>query len=224
MVSPKARLSHLHPLTRTVHLHARLFVAGAVGSAAYALLSGIAAPTARLLAAWDVAVAVYLVLAAILIAGCDVERLRQRAAEDDEGGFVIMVLAVAAAAVSIGAIFIELGAAKGGSGGMVPHVALAIATILLSWTFIHVMFAQHYAYQYYDEDAAREGLKFPGKAEPEYWDFVYFSLVVGMTSQVSDVAVTSPTIRRTVMLHGVLSFIFNTTIIALSVNMASNAI
>jgi uncharacterized membrane protein len=224
MASSKARLSHLHPLTRTVHLHLRLFVACIVGVMGYFALSGIAATATRLLCAWDLGVAVYLVLAGILISGCDVGRLRQRAAEDDEGALVIMVLAVVAVAASIGAIFIELGAAKAKPDGMALHGALAVATIMLSWSFIHVMFAQHYAYEYYDEDRAREGLKFPGKAEPEYWDFVYFSLVIGMTSQVSDVAVTNAKIRRTVMLHGVLSFIFNTTIIALSVNMASNAL
>ena len=99
-------------------------------------------------------------------------------------------------------------------------------TILLSWAFMHTIFALHYAHEYYGErrDERIGGLNFPEDKEPDYWDFLYFSLVIGMTSQVSDVAVTSKVIRRVVALHGVLSFFFNLTILALTVNMISNFI
>jgi uncharacterized membrane protein len=101
-----------------------------------------------------------------------------------------------------------------------------MATILLSWSFIHTIFSIHYAQEYYGEGRDKEigGLKFPRDNEPDYWDFLYFSLVIGMTSQVSDVAVTSRFLRRLVALHGVLSFFFNLTILALTVNMISNII
>ncbi len=106
---------------------------------------------------------------------------------------------------------------------MALSVGLAVATIVLSWALTHMVFSHHYAYRYYDEDGGG-GLAFPGKGEPDQWDFLYFSLVIGMTSQVSDVGVTSPSIRRMVMIHGVVSFVFNTTIIALTVNIASSVL
>ena len=103
---------------------------------------------------------------------------------------------------------------------------LATATILLSWAFIHTIFSIHYAHEYYGErrDGKIGGLKFPGDPQPDYWDFLYFSLVIGMTSQVSDVQVTSKVLRRVFSMHGVLSFFFNLTLLALTVNMVSNLI
>ena len=91
---------------------------------------------------------------------------------------------------------------------------------------MHTIFSFHYAHEYYDErsDGIIGGLKFPGDTKPDYWDFLYFSLVIGMTSQVSDVAVTSKVIRRMVAIHGVLSFFFNVTVLALTVNIVSNLI
>jgi uncharacterized membrane protein len=95
---------------------------------------------------------------------------------------------------------------------------------LLSWAFIHTIFALHYAHEFYDEDIGG-GLAFPGgETEPDYWDFVYFSFVIGMTSQVSDVGVTHKEIRRTVAAHGVVSFVFNAALLALTVNIAASAI
>ena len=96
-------------------------------------------------------------------------------------------------------------------------------TIVLSWAFIHTMFALHYAHEFYDRTAG--GMAFPGDdREPDYWDFVYFSFVIGMTSQVSDVDVTSKEIRRTVTAHGVVAFVFNVALLALTINLAASAI
>lgn len=97
---------------------------------------------------------------------------------------------------------------------------------MLSWAFIHTMFALHYAHEFYGENAGRGGgMAFPGGDErPDYWDFIYFSFVIGMTSQVSDVGVTSKQIRRTVAAHGVVSFVFNAALLALTVNIAASAI
>jgi uncharacterized membrane protein len=105
-------------------------------------------------------------------------------------------------------------------------VPLAMGTILLSWTFVHMIFSFHYAHEYYGErrDGKIGGLRFPDDPKPDYRDFLYFSLVIGMTSQVSDVAVTSKVIRRLAAVHGVLSFFFNLTVLALTVNMVSSLI
>src|SRR5262249_26046948 len=111
-----------------------------------------------------------------------------------------------------------------GSAGRRPsQVVLAAATILLSWAFIHTIFALHYAHEFYDENDGG-GLAFPGKDAPDYWDFVYFSFVIGMTSQVSDVGITDKRIRRTAAAHGIVSFIFNAALLALTVNIAASAI
>jgi uncharacterized membrane protein len=100
-----------------------------------------------------------------------------------------------------------------------------MGTILLSWSFIQVMFAFHYAHEFYAEHRGEAGgLGFPGEQPPDYWDFLYFAFVIGMTSQVSDVTVRSNLMRRTVMAHGLLSFIFNVTFLALAVNLAASAL
>ena len=128
---------------------------------------------------------------------------------------------MAAAVASLAAIFAELVVARGSEfRGL--HIMLAIVTITLSWTFIHVIFALHYAHDYYGSGHRANGLQFPGDDKPDYWDFVYFSFVLGMTFQVSDVAVTNRAIRRLVVAHGILSFAFNTAILALTVNLASS--
>lgn len=160
------------------------------------------------------------------MAHASVDVIRHYAAQEDEGQSAILVLTVSAALASIAAIFAELATADGASaqGMQLTRVILAVLTILLSWAFIHTIFALHYAHEYYDPDTGG-GMAFPGDdREPDYWDFVYFSLVIGMTSQVSDVAVTSKRTRRTVSAHGVVSFIFNAALLALTVNLAAGQI
>ncbi len=178
----------------------------------------------RLLTGWDLAIALYLGLAFHLMGNAGVQRIRRDAAMQDEGQFVILACTVAAALASLAAIFALLGTSANGAQRPPSHVILATVTILLSWAFIHTIFALHYAHEFYDE-AAGGGMAFPGgDAHPDYWDFVYFSFVIGMTSQVSDVAVTSKQIRRTVAAHGVVSFLFNAALLALTVNIAAGAI
>jgi uncharacterized membrane protein len=131
---------------------------------------------------------------------------------------------VAAALASLAAIFAQLGMSAAGAERPRSHLILAASTILLSWAFIHTMFALHYAHEFYDETAGR-GMSFPGDdPHPDYLDFVYFSFVIGMTSQVSDVGVTSKQIRRTVTAHGIVSFLFNVALVALTINVAAGAL
>jgi len=177
----------------------------------------------RLLVGWDIHVGLYLALVAHLMSACDVHHIRVRAANEDEGQLTLLVLTVTAALASLGAIVAELGSSAG-TTRRPSHVALAVLTILLSWAFIHTIFALHYAHEFYD-DTDGGGLAFPGgDPEPDYWDFAYFSFVIGMTSQVSDVSVTSQRIRRTVTAHGVVAFAFNAALLALSVNIAASVI
>jgi uncharacterized membrane protein len=159
-----------------------------------------------------------------LIARSDADHIRIHAAREDEGRVGILVLSVLAALASLGAILVELGS-KSTAERTAIDLVLAMTTIVLSWTLIHTVFALHYAHDYYGEHGAKHsGLNFPGDETPDYWDFVYFSLVIGMTSQVSDVAVAAKPIRRAVSAHGVISFFFNVALLALMVNIAASAI
>jgi uncharacterized membrane protein len=204
----------------------RLFLSGTFGAtvgAVASLTTGWMLAT-RLLAGWDVAVALYLVLVLQMMADSDIHDIRRRAATQDEGQLAMLGLTVASALVSLVAIFVELGTSASGGARPPGHLVVATLTILLSWTFIHTMFTLHYAHEFYDEEAGG-GMAFPGgDGAPDYWDFAYFSFVIGMTSQVSDVAVTSRRIRRTVAAHGIVSFLFNAALLALTVNIAASAI
>jgi uncharacterized membrane protein len=166
---------------------------------------------------------VYIVAVLTVMAGADPANIRRRSALMDEGRIAILVVTAGAALASLGAILAELGDKD--TAHNPRHLALAVATIVLSWALTHTIFALHYAHEFYAEKRNPDGgLMFPGRQEPDYWDFLYFSLVIGMTSQVSDVAVTAKVIRRTVMAHGVVSFFFNATLLALMVNIAASAL
>ena len=214
-----AHRRRLPKVLRVIRARPRLFVAALLGTVLGLLLPAEWRLSARALVGWDVGVAFYVVGAFILMARADVGRIRRRAAILDEGRFAILVVVVGAAVASLGGILAQLGA-----GRAAIHLGLAAITILLSWTLVHVIFALHYAHDFYAAKPRGGGLTFPGGEDPDYWDFLYFSLVIGMTSQVSDVAVTGRTIRRTVAAHGVVSFLFNAAVIALTVNVAASAL
>jgi uncharacterized membrane protein len=210
-------------IVRVARGHARLWCAIAVGCVVYLALPDSLRAVTRALLAWDIGIVFYLAWAAWMMAHSPVAEIRRHSAAQDEGAFALMVLTIASAIASLGAIFALL--ARGDGDGPEPgSYVLAIATVVLSWAFIHTIFALHYAYDFYGDGDRANGLKFPGDAKPDYWDFVYFSFVIGSTFQVSDVAVTNRWIRRSVAAHGVLSFFFNAAVVALTVNMAANAI
>ena len=212
-------LSELTPFTRFWRLHIRLCISTAFGIAVMiALLLLPWRPATRILVGWDSGVALYLALICRLMARESIARIRERAAVEDEGAIALLVLTTAAAIASLAAVVAELGQLPSAY-----QVALGIGTILLSWTFMHTIFALHYAHEFYGEgdDHRIGGLVFPGDEGPDYWDFVYYSLVVAMTAQVSDVQITSKVIRRLTAAHGVISFFFNVTVLALTVNIVS---
>jgi uncharacterized membrane protein len=221
----KHKSSQPHFSLRLIRLHARLLISAAVALVVMlaASMTHVRVPT-PLLGGWDVGVACYLTLAFWMMSQASIDEIRARAAIQDEGAFVLPLLTAAAAIASMVALVTELGTAA--AGAKWGNVALGMTTIVLSWLFMHTIFALHYAHEFYGErrDAQIGGLEFPGKHEPDYWDFLYFSFVIAMTAQVSDVQITSKVIRRVVNVHGVLSFFFNLVILALTVNMVSNLI
>jgi uncharacterized membrane protein len=208
-------------VVRIVRARPRLFLSACLGAVIAAWPGGFRTST-QLVVGWDVGVAVYLAQAFAMMARADIARLRRRAALQDEGRIAILVLTATAALASLGALIVELGTRDTLHDWR--HLGLGIVTIVLSWAFTHTIFALHYAHEFYAEPGKEGGLAFPGKEQPDYWDFLYFSLVIGMTSQVSDVAVTTKTIRRTVLAHGVVAFVFNAALLALTVNIAASAL
>jgi len=207
---------------RVVYARPRTFISIAIGIAAFFLLPGSLRLVTRLLMSWDIFVTSYLVLAYIMMFRCGLAHIRRNAVLQDDGRFLILLVTALGAFASIAAIVFELGAARRSA----PQLTLATVTIALSWALVHTTFALHYAHDYY-RGAKAGGLQFPsGNASenPDYWDFVYFSFVIGMTAQVSDVGITDKTIRRTATAHGIISFVFNTALLALTVNIAASAI
>jgi uncharacterized membrane protein len=207
---------------RVVYARPRTFIAIAVGIVTFLLLPASLRVVTRLLIGWDVLVAIYLALVYLMMLQKDHAYIKRNAALQDDGRFLILLVTQLGALASIAAIVFELGA----SNKSAPGLGLAIITIALSWTTVHTTFALHYAHEYY-RGARPGGLQFPSgdsKEKPDYWDFVYFSFVIGMTAQVSDVGITDKIIRRTATVHGIISFVFNTALLALMVNIAASAI
>jgi uncharacterized membrane protein len=215
-------------LRHSVRLHLKLVAAVALGIIAYVILTQLGVPSravTRALIAWNVGILLYLLLTTWAIARSELDHLRERAEEEDEGAALVLVLTVIAAATSMVAIFAELGGARGDKNDWLSPV-LALSTAILSWVFIQAIFAFHYAHDYYGaaEGGPKGGLKFPDDKSPEYLDFIYFSFVIGMTFQVSDVQVTSKAVRRLVVTHGVVSFFYNLAVLSLMVNMGGEFI
>jgi uncharacterized membrane protein len=207
---------------RVVYARPRTFISILVGIVAFFLLPGSLRLVSRLLIGWDVAIALYLLLVYTMVLRSGLSHIRRNAVLQDDGRFLILLVTALGAFASIAAIVFELGA----SHRSVPELALATVTIALSWAAVHTTFALHYAHDYY-RGAKPGGLQFPSGDQhdhADYWDFVYFSFVIGMTAQVSDVGITDKTIRRTATAHGIISFIFNTALLALMVNIAASAI
>jgi uncharacterized membrane protein len=206
---------------RLIYARPRTFISLGVGVLVALLVPGSHRLVTRLLFGWDALIAVYLALVYTMMLCNDHHHIRRAAAMQDDGRFVILLVTATGAFASIAAIVSELGAHRGAA-----ELTIAIATIVLSWAAVHTTFALHYAHDYY-RHATAGGLQFPsGDTEDhaDYWDFVYFSFVIGMTAQVSDVGITDRTIRRTATAHGIVSFIYNTALLALTVNIAASAI
>lgn len=178
----------------------------------------------KIIIAWNVGACLYLLLAARMMFWSSHERMRARALQQDEGRVLVLTLVVMAALMCIGAIVAELAVVKELKGTLrYTHIALAALTIATSWAFTQVMFALHYAHDFYATEASGEhgGLAFPGGHAPDYGDFLYFAVVIGTSGQTADVSFTSRKMRRTGTLHCVLAFFFNTTLVALTINIAS---
>lgn len=211
----------------------RLVIAACVGFIAIVLLTSLTTlhEATRLIIGWNVGTILYLVLGGVMMSRSTQEKMQQRACAQDEGQTLILALVVLAAVACLAAIVVELAVVKDMKSGLLRsgHIALAVLTIITAWAFTHVMFALHYAHDYYIARSKGKpgGLVFPSDdsdadADPEYGDFLYFAFVIGTSGQTADVSFTSKHMRRIGMVHCVLSFVFNTTVLALTINIAAS--
>lgn len=182
-------------------------------------------------AAWTVGVLLFLGWTAYAVSCISTAQLRKRARELDDNAWVISLLVIVASAISLVALGLMIYGKEDATGLLLGlRLGLGATSMICAWLLIHTVMALHYAHLYYGDpddtdgkDEDRRGLDFPGKGDPEYWDFFYYSFVIGMTCQVSDVSISSRGMRRLTLVHSVVSFFFNTTVIALTVNLiASN--
>jgi uncharacterized membrane protein len=212
-------------LVRFVFAHTRLLSSIAIGLLVYLLLPKEGLPVPRGFFAWDVGVICFLASVYWMVSHSDAALIRRQSAMQDEGRNLVLLGAIGAVVISIAVILMWLSGGTSAGSPRARDVALVFLTIPLSWVFIHTIFMLHYAREYYAEHrGAGGGLRFPGSGQPNYWDFVYFAFGIGMAAQVADVAVTSRPIRHVVLIHSIVSFVFNVTLIAMAVSIVSDAI
>ncbi|MFO1103987.1 MAG: DUF1345 domain-containing protein [Methylocystis sp.] len=229
---PRRASALLAPL-RIIGARPQLFLSLAFGVSVGFFLPQAMQPVARALVAWNAVALCYFALVYMLIATATHDTIRERAQRLDEGRVVMLLLTTAIATASFGAVVIELGSVKSMDGWEKgASIALTILTVLNSWLFLHLTFAFHYAHEFYLEEehdsqeppAARGGLHFPNTTMPQYVDFLYFSYVIGVAFQTADIETCSSPMRLLVATHGIVAFFYNTTILALMVNVASQLV
>ena len=212
---------------KQIAVRPRLGISILIGTACFLINHGEARLSTRALLSWDVAIGLYIVLALSTMLRSDLHMIRARAKDQDDGALAVLLLTVMAAIASVAAIVLELRDVKHmPAQAQTLHFILVGATLVGSWALIHITFALHYAHVYYIElqRGGSASLEFGDDPEPNYVDFLYFSFVIGTTSQTADVNIASRRMRRIALLHGVLAFFFNTSLLALTVNIVAGQI
>ena len=218
------------PLKRFIHVfkvRPRLFIVALIGALTGLLLPhGIASqPISRWLIAWNVGAWLYVALAAVMMIRSSQGHMRHRAQLQDDGKYAILGLTVIAAVASLVAIACELSVVKELHGWLRgAHIGLAGLTVMSSWSFIQIMFTLHYAHDYYLAacHGQKPGLSFPDDPDPDYGDFFYFAAVIGTSGQTADVSFVTKPMRRIGSLHCILAYLFNTTVLALLINIGAS--
>jgi uncharacterized membrane protein len=224
----RANWYSVRSIWRSLANRPRAVVGAVLGLSAFLLLPDGVRGAAREAVAWCVGGATYLVLAFRVMYNCTAETMRTRAARQDDSAIVILVLVLMAMFSSFAAIIGLIAQAKVASAeGKLFFVGLAGATTVISWLVMQVAFTLHYAHAYYaphmlSDKGVSKALAFPDDATPDYWDFFYFASSFGAASQTSDVVINSKTLRRIATLHAIVSFFFNTMILALTINLAAS--
>lgn len=205
--------------------HPRLWIAVAVGVALFEFLPREWSILTRVLVCWNGGVMLFLGLVFFWMIRLSAEQICKQYVEEDESGPFILVVVVLAAMSSLVAIIDPLATIKQVSGAeRAAHFALAALTLCNSWLLVPLMFTTHYADRFYSVDQARRPLRFPETDMPVFWDFAYFSFTIAAACQTSDVCTTGTAIRRIVIAHTLISFLFNATILGFAINVTAGLI
>ncbi|OTT72465.1 hypothetical protein CAT75_05250 [Acinetobacter baumannii] len=213
-------------LGRSVQNRPHFFIALTFGVVVASLLAWLTSWkwSTILLACWNGSISLYLLHVWKLMRSADHSQMQQQAKKQDESKWVIMLIVLLAITMSLVAILVQLSQLPSGHYEKLGHVALALLTIISAWLFMHTVFALHYAHDFYMALSRNEengGLDFPGTEHPTYPDFLYFSYIIGTSAQTADVSITNKHMRLLNLFHAVLSFGFNTTILAICINVAA---
>jgi uncharacterized membrane protein len=208
-----------------VRLHPRLWISVAAGSATFFLLPVQWSALSRMLVCWNCGTLLFLCLVFVWMTRLTAEQICTKYIEEDESAPIILVVVIVAALLSLVAIIEPLanikhvaGAERGG------HFALAAVTLVNSWILVPTIFTTHYADMFYSAQAEDRPLRFPETPMPVFWDFAYFSFTIAAACQTSDVSTTNAAVRRTVIAHTLISFLFNASILGFAINVTAGLI
>jgi uncharacterized membrane protein len=177
---------------------------------------------ARVLVSWNGGAILFLTWVFVWMSNCTAEQLYMRYKEEDETAALILVVVTCAALLSLVAIVLLLSTVKQVAGTeRVLHIGLAALTVMSSWLLVPTMFTLHYADAFYSAGEDERPLLFPQTLRPVFWDFAYFSFTISAACQTADVSTANTPIRRTVLVHSVIAFIFNASILGFAVNISA---
>lgn len=216
-------------ILRHIRARQKLFSAIAIGMVFYFLIPLARDTSTRLLIAWNIAAGCFLIMTIAVMIRSDDADMQRQAQQTDEGRLLVLLSAMVAAAVSLAAVVVEMSRLKEGAGADAGFfIGLSVTTMFVSWSFIQVIFTEHYAHEYYMQASGRRkskageaGLGFPGEQKPDYLDFLYFTVTIGVANQTADIAIRSRLMRILVLVQSVISYFFNAAILALSINIVA---
>jgi uncharacterized membrane protein len=223
MVKAPRKKKQGHILLRILPIQ-RFVISLIVAVVTYFLISSVDLQVmVKLMVAWSVFALSYIITSWIVFLSQNKTEVREHASQEDGSRLYVFSLIIITSFAGLFSVLLLMLSQNSKDTPQLVFIPVAIGAMLFSWLMVHTMFAFHYAYLFYSDDTNdstkhAEGLNFPGREQPDYLDFAYFSFVVGMTFQVSDIDVTSKAIRRLVLLHGLLSFGLNTFVVALTIN------
>ena len=212
-------------MIKLVRYHPRVWIALGVGAGAFFCLPANWSFLIRMLASWDLGVTLFLVLVYIWMSRLTAEQICSRYIEEDETAPIILIVVTVAALLSLVAIVEPLATLKQVAGReRLGHFALTAVTLIDSWLLVPTMFATHYADMFYSVEKTERPLSFPGTEMPAFWDFAYFSFTIAAACQTADVLTTRSSIRKVVILHELISFLFNASILGFAINVTAGLI
>lgn len=212
-------------MIKLLRYHPRMWIALGAGAAAFFCLPASWSILSRVLAGWDAGVTLFLVLVYVWMSRLTAQQICSRYIEEDETAPIILVVVTAAALLSLIAIVEPLASLRHVVGReRIGHFALAAATLIDSWLLVPTMFTTHYADMFYSVGKAERPLSFPQTEMPAFWDFAYFSFTIAAACQTADVLTTRSSIRKVVIAHELISFLFNASILGFAINVTAGLI